>query len=67
MRGAGVNPVTLGVFAWAPLEPGGGAFEFGWLDAVMDRLHANGISVNLATPTAAPPPGSRSRTRTRCR
>ncbi|MFI7454099.1 beta-galactosidase [Nonomuraea sp. NPDC049714] len=55
MREAGVNVVSLGVFAWASLEPEPGRYEFGWLDEVMDLLHDNGISVNLATPTAAPP------------
>ncbi|MFC4011178.1 beta-galactosidase [Nonomuraea purpurea] len=55
MREAGVNTVSLGVFAWASLEPEPGKFEFGWLDEVMDLLHDNGIHVNLATPTAAPP------------
>lgn len=56
MREAGVNLVTVGVFAWASLEPEPGKFTFGWLDEVMDLLHANGISADLATPTAAPPP-----------
>ncbi|WP_226873596.1 beta-galactosidase [Microbispora sitophila] len=55
MREAGVNLVSLGVFAWASLEPEPGKYEFGWLDEVMDLLHENGIAVNLATPTAAPP------------
>lgn len=55
MREAGVNLVTLGVFAWASLEPEPGKFTFGWLDEVIDLLHAGGISVDLATPTAAPP------------
>ncbi|QYC42739.1 Beta-galactosidase BgaB [Nonomuraea coxensis DSM 45129] len=55
MREAGVNLVSLGVFAWASLEPEPGTYEFGWLDEVMDLLHDNGIAVNLATPTAAPP------------
>jgi beta-galactosidase len=55
MRRAGVNLVTLGVFAWASLEPEPGQFTFGWLDDAMDLLHAAGISVDLATPTAAPP------------
>ncbi|MEO3812226.1 beta-galactosidase [Sphaerisporangium sp. B11E5] len=55
MREAGVNLVSLGVFAWASLEPEPGKYEFGWLDEVMDLLHKNGIGVNLATPTAAPP------------
>ncbi|MFI7130621.1 beta-galactosidase [Nonomuraea sp. NPDC050153] len=55
MREAGVNIVSLGVFAWASLEPEPGKYEFGWLDEIMDLLHENGVSVNLATPTAAPP------------
>ncbi|TDD16855.1 beta-galactosidase [Nonomuraea diastatica] len=55
MREAGVNTVSLGVFAWASLEPEPGTYTFGWLDDVMDLLHEHGISVNLATPTAAPP------------
>jgi beta-galactosidase len=55
MRRAGVNLVTVGVFAWASLEPEPGRYTFDWLDEVMDLLHAGGISVDLATPTAAPP------------
>jgi beta-galactosidase len=55
MRRAGVNLVTLGVFAWASLEPEPGRFTFEWMDEALDLLHANGISVDLATPTAAPP------------
>jgi len=55
MGEAGVNLVTVGVFAWASLEPEPGRLTFGWLDEVMDLLHAGGISVDLATPTAAPP------------
>ena len=35
---------------------GEGSYEFGWLDRVLDGLHEAGILVDLATPTAAPPP-----------
>jgi beta-galactosidase len=56
MREAGVNLVSLGIFAWAALEPAPGEYEFGWLDRSLDLLHAGGIAVDLATPTAAPPP-----------
>ncbi|MDQ0406639.1 beta-galactosidase [Streptomyces sp. NPDC000349] len=56
MRTAGVNTVTVGVFSWARLEPRPGAHDFAWLDRVMDLLHAGGIGVVLATPTASPPP-----------
>src|SRR2546423_14903872 len=56
MREAGVNLVTVGVFAWAMLEPSPGRYEFGWLDRVLDLLHGGGIKVDLATATASPPP-----------
>lgn len=56
MRRAGVNLVTVGVFSWAAIEPTAGAREFGWLDEVLDLLHDAGIGVDLATPTASPPP-----------
>jgi beta-galactosidase len=55
MQEAGVNMVTLGVFAWAKMEPAPGQYDFTWLDQVMDLLHAHGVKVDLATPTAAPP------------
>jgi beta-galactosidase len=56
MRQAGVNLVTVGVFAWSSLEPEPGRYEFGWLDQVLDLLNDGGIQVDLATPTASPPP-----------
>ncbi|MER5619867.1 beta-galactosidase [Streptosporangium sp. NPDC002544] len=56
MRRAGVNLVSVGVFSWARLEPTPGAYDFGWLDHVLDLLHEGGVGVNLATPTASPPP-----------
>lgn len=56
MQKAGINLVTVGVFSWAKLEPREGAREFGWLDRILDLLHAGGIRVSLATPTASPPP-----------
>ncbi|MGW5971575.1 beta-galactosidase [Streptomyces sp. NPDC055186] len=56
MRQAGVNSVTLGVFSWSRIEPQPGARDFGWLDRLMDLMHASGIGVVLATPTASPPP-----------
>lgn len=56
MREAGVNLATVGVFSWALLEPTPGERDFGWLTEVLDLLHANGIGVGLATPTASPPP-----------
>ncbi|HET9913445.1 MAG TPA: beta-galactosidase, partial [Anaerolineales bacterium] len=56
MREAGVNLVSLGIFSWAKLEPRSGEYDFGWLDRLMDLLHEHDVSVNLATPTASPPP-----------
>ncbi|KSW21933.1 beta-galactosidase [Cellulomonas sp. B6] len=56
MRAAGVNVVTVGVFAWATIEPRPGRFELDWLDRVVDLAHDSGILVDLATPTASPPP-----------
>ena len=56
MRRAGVNLATVGVFSWALLEPEEGRYDFAWLDAHIDRLHAGGVAVDLATPTASPPP-----------
>ncbi|MEV1315146.1 beta-galactosidase [Micromonospora arborensis] len=56
MRRAGVNLVSVGIFSWALLEPTPGRFEFGWLDRVLDLLHAGGVQVDLATATASPPP-----------
>lgn len=56
MREAHVNLVSLGIFSWARLEPASGQYDFGWLDHVMDILYAHGVRVDLATPTASPPP-----------
>ena len=48
MREAGVNLVTLGIFAWALLEPAEGQHDFDWLDRVLTLLHDAGIAVDLA-------------------
>ncbi len=56
MLEAGVSLVTVGVFSWAQIEPAAGRYDFGWLDRVLGRLDDAGILVDLATPTAAPPP-----------
>jgi beta-galactosidase len=56
MRRAGVNLVSVGIHAWALLEPAEAVFDFGWLDRLLDLLHEHRIGVDLATPTAAPPP-----------
>lgn len=56
MLEARITVVTVGVFSWARLEPTEGVFDFAWLDTVIDKLHAAGIKVDLATATASPPP-----------
>jgi len=55
MQEAGVDPVSVGIFAWALLEPQEGQLDFGWLDRLLDLLHAHGIRADLGTPTASPP------------
>lgn len=55
MQQAGVSLVTLGVFSWARMEPTEGSYDLDWLGALIDRLHAVGIDVDLATGTASPP------------
>lgn len=54
-REAGVNTFSVGIFAWAALEPDEGRFEFGWLDQIMDRMAAAGMKAVLATPSGAKP------------
>jgi beta-galactosidase len=56
MGEAGVDLVTVGVFSWAELEPAEGVYSFDWLRDLLDLLGGAGIGVDLATPTASPPP-----------
>ncbi|MEV4817993.1 beta-galactosidase [Micromonospora tulbaghiae] len=56
MRRAGVNLVSVGIFSWALLQPTPERYVFDWLDRAIDLLHDGGISVDLATATASPPP-----------
>ncbi len=55
MTEAGINIVTLGVFAWGTVEVADGIRDWTWLDDAVDLLHRHGIAIDLATPTAAPP------------
>ena len=55
MKAAGITVATVGVFSWVTLQPSETQFHFEWLDDVIDGLHANGIKVVLATPSAAQP------------
>ena len=57
MREAGVDLVTLGVFSWAWLEPRAGALGLRLARRADGRpARGAGISVDLATATASPPP-----------
>jgi beta-galactosidase len=49
------NVMSLGIFAWASLEPEEGRFNFEWLDRVINTLYENGIRTILATPSGARP------------
>ncbi len=51
----GLTFVRIGEFAWSAVEPGPGAFQWGWLDRAMDVLGKHGLKVVLGTPTATPP------------
>jgi beta-galactosidase len=55
MNAAGCTAMSVGIFSWVMLEPEDGRYEFGWLDDLMDSLHAHGIRAILATPSAAHP------------
>ena len=52
---SGCNTFSVGIFAWARLEPADGVYEFEWLDGILDRLAAAGKNVILATPSGARP------------
>ncbi|HPD15141.1 MAG TPA: beta-galactosidase [Planctomycetota bacterium] len=49
------NAMSVGIFAWARLEPAEGQFDFSWLDTIMDKLAANSAYAVLATPSGARP------------
>lgn len=55
MREAGWNTLTLGVFAWAALEPSPGDYRFEWMHSIVERAHQAQMHVVLATPSAAMP------------
>ncbi|MGC6177375.1 beta-galactosidase [Lacrimispora sp. 38-1] len=55
MKQAGINTVTMGVFAWSFLEPEEGRYNFGWLKERVDELYENGIYTIMGTPSGARP------------
>ena len=55
MNLANCNEMTVGVFAWAVLEPREGEYDFSFLDEILDKVYAAGGRVVLATPSGARP------------
>ncbi|WBM69648.1 beta-galactosidase [Buttiauxella sp. WJP83] len=55
MKETKCNVMSVGIFSWSKLEPEEGNYQFTWLDNILDKLYANGISVFLATPSGARP------------
>jgi beta-galactosidase len=55
MQEAHCNVATVPVFGWVSLQPDEDTWTFDWLDRVLDKLHAGGISACLATATASVP------------
>lgn len=56
MKEAGVNLVSMGIFAWSKLEPLPGQYDLNWLERVIDLLWRHGVRVCLSNATASPPP-----------
>lgn len=52
---AGINMITVPVFSWVKLQPDEHTYTFDWLDKIMALAQENGLSVCLATSTAAQP------------
>lgn len=55
MKLANCNCMTVGIFAWAALEPEEGHFDFSFLDKTINDIYKNGGRVVLATPSGARP------------
>ena len=53
---AGIDTVTLGVFAWSHTQPSLEVYDFTTLDRIVDRAGATGRWICLATGTGALPP-----------
>ena len=55
MAEAHCNCMSVGIFAWAMLEPEEGEYHFEELDRIIENLASKGIKTILATPSAARP------------
>src|SRR6266536_2580993 len=51
LREANLNVVRVGESTWAKWEPEDGRFELEWMRQVIDRIHKEGINVDLGTHT----------------
>lgn len=54
-REAGIDLLSINVFAWTMLQPDEETFDFTHLDEIFALLHGNGMRVCLGTGTAAHP------------
>jgi beta-galactosidase len=55
MEMAGVNVLSLGIFAWSALEAEDGIYTMDWLGEVLELLADRGHHAVLSTPSAAQP------------
>lgn len=55
MKLAHTNTFSVGIFAWAALEPEEGRYAFDWLDKVIEGIDSIGGRFILATPSGARP------------
>lgn len=55
MAEAGFEYVRMAEFSWGQLEPERNAFNFKWLDEIVELVGDHGMNIVLSTPTAGPP------------
>ena len=55
MKAAGINVVRMGESTWSLWEPEDGAFDYAWMDRIVDAMGKAGIQVILGTPTYSIP------------
>ncbi len=55
MKLAHWNEASIGIFAWAEIEPKEGEFDFSVIDTIIEKAEKNGQKIILATPTGAKP------------
>lgn len=55
MKALEINTVRIGEFAWSTMEPDEDDFQMEFFIKILKKLHENGLSVILCTPTPTPP------------